>query len=86
MKRIKRRLSLTLRGSQTIDESLSELAEQMTIEENSSKDSGECGQVCSYVCVQFCAAYECVSIHAALLCFVCAQLQLVVYAGDIQLH
>lgn len=41
MKRIKRRLSLTLRGSQTIDESLSELAEQMTIEENSSKDSGE---------------------------------------------
>uniref|UniRef100_A0A8C1MHR4 Cyclin-dependent kinase 17 n=1 Tax=Cyprinus carpio TaxID=7962 RepID=A0A8C1MHR4_CYPCA len=42
MKRFKRRLSLTLRGSQTIDESLSELAEQMTIEENSSKDSGEC--------------------------------------------
>uniref|UniRef100_A0A8B9GT23 cyclin-dependent kinase n=1 Tax=Astyanax mexicanus TaxID=7994 RepID=A0A8B9GT23_ASTMX len=40
MKRFKRRLSLTLRGSQTIDESLSELAEQMTIEENSSKDSG----------------------------------------------
>uniref|UniRef100_A0A3B1KAG1 cyclin-dependent kinase n=3 Tax=Astyanax mexicanus TaxID=7994 RepID=A0A3B1KAG1_ASTMX len=39
MKRFKRRLSLTLRGSQTIDESLSELAEQMTIEENSSKDS-----------------------------------------------
>lgn len=41
MKRFKRRLSLTLRGSHTIDESLSELAEQMTIEENSSKDSGE---------------------------------------------
>lgn len=41
MKRFKRRLSLSLRGSQTIDESLSELAEQMTIEENSSKDSGE---------------------------------------------
>uniref|UniRef100_A0A673KER8 cyclin-dependent kinase n=1 Tax=Sinocyclocheilus rhinocerous TaxID=307959 RepID=A0A673KER8_9TELE len=39
MKRFKRRLSLTLRGSQTIDESLSELAEQMTIEENSSKDN-----------------------------------------------
>ncbi|KAJ1162220.1 hypothetical protein NDU88_002691, partial [Pleurodeles waltl] len=38
MKKFKRRLSLTLRGSQTIDESLSELAEQMTIEENSSKD------------------------------------------------
>ncbi|XP_009946727.1 cyclin-dependent kinase 17 isoform X1 [Gavia stellata] len=40
MKKFKRRLSLTLRGSQTIDESLSELAEQMTIEENSSKDNG----------------------------------------------
>ncbi|GAB5574120.1 cyclin-dependent kinase 17 isoform X1 [Prionailurus iriomotensis] len=39
MKKFKRRLSLTLRGSQTIDESLSELAEQMTIEENSSKDN-----------------------------------------------
>ncbi|EMP26912.1 Cyclin-dependent kinase 17 [Chelonia mydas] len=44
MKKFKRRLSLTLRGSQTIDESLSELAEQMTIEENSSKDNG--GSVC----------------------------------------
>lgn len=32
---------MTLRGSQTIDESLSELAEQMTIEENSSKDNGK---------------------------------------------
>ncbi len=42
MKRFKRRWSLTLHGSQTIDESLSELAEQMTVEENSSKDSGEC--------------------------------------------
>uniref|UniRef100_A0AAY4EXT4 cyclin-dependent kinase n=1 Tax=Denticeps clupeoides TaxID=299321 RepID=A0AAY4EXT4_9TELE len=41
MKKFKRRLSLTLRGSQTIDESLSELAEQMTIEENSSKDNGQ---------------------------------------------
>ena len=41
MKRFKRRLSQTLRGSQTIDESLSELAEQMTIEENGLKDSGE---------------------------------------------
>lgn len=30
-----------MRGSQTIDESLSELAEQMTIEENSSKDNGK---------------------------------------------
>lgn len=39
MKKFKRRLSLTLRGSQTIDESLSELAEQMTIEESSSKDN-----------------------------------------------
>ena len=41
MKKFKRRLSLTLRGSQTIDESLSELAEQMTIEEISSKDNGK---------------------------------------------
>uniref|UniRef100_A0A667WXN8 Cyclin dependent kinase 17 n=1 Tax=Myripristis murdjan TaxID=586833 RepID=A0A667WXN8_9TELE len=40
MKRIKRRLSLTLRSSQTIDESLSELAEQMTIEDGGSKDNG----------------------------------------------
>uniref|UniRef100_A0A673KAC8 Cyclin-dependent kinase 17-like n=1 Tax=Sinocyclocheilus rhinocerous TaxID=307959 RepID=A0A673KAC8_9TELE len=54
MKRFKRRLSLTLRGSQTIDESLSELAEQMTIEENSSKDSGECVR-CTFhiVCCSF---------------------------------
>lgn len=41
MKKFKRRFSLTLRGSQTIDESLSELAEQMTIEENSNKDNGK---------------------------------------------
>uniref|UniRef100_A0A8L0DJT6 Cyclin dependent kinase 17 n=1 Tax=Oncorhynchus mykiss TaxID=8022 RepID=A0A8L0DJT6_ONCMY len=41
MKRFRRRLSQTLRGSQTIDESLSELAEQKTIEENGIKDSGE---------------------------------------------
>lgn len=41
MKKFKRRLSQTLRGSHTIDESLSELAEQMTIEENGLKDSGE---------------------------------------------
>lgn len=57
MKRIKRRLSLTLRGSQTIDESLSELAEQMTIEENSSKDSGEWDQTCWFVvlcCFKMC--------------------------------
>uniref|UniRef100_A0A8C9Z246 Cyclin dependent kinase 17 n=1 Tax=Sander lucioperca TaxID=283035 RepID=A0A8C9Z246_SANLU len=39
MKRFKRRLSQTLRGSHTVDESLSELAEQMTIEENGLKDS-----------------------------------------------
>lgn len=39
MNKFKRRLSLSLQGSQTIDESLSELAEQMTIEENSSKDN-----------------------------------------------
>lgn len=40
MKRIKKRLSLTLRSSQTVDESLSELAEQMTIEDGGTKDSG----------------------------------------------
>ncbi|XP_074482448.1 cyclin-dependent kinase 17 [Sebastes fasciatus] len=39
MKRIKKRLSLTLRSSQTIDESLSELAEQMTIEDGGNKDN-----------------------------------------------
>lgn len=39
MKRIKKRLSLTLRSSQTVDESLSELAEQMTVEDGA-KDSG----------------------------------------------
>lgn len=41
MKRIKKRLSLTLRSSQTIDESLSELAEQMTIEDGGTKDNGK---------------------------------------------
>lgn len=41
MKRIKKRLSLTLRSSQTIDESLSELAEQMTIEDGGTKDNGD---------------------------------------------
>lgn len=40
MKRIKKRLSLTLRPSQTVDESLSELAEQMTVEDGGTKDSG----------------------------------------------
>ncbi|CAB1322713.1 unnamed protein product [Coregonus sp. 'balchen'] len=40
MKKFRRRLSQTLRGSQTIDESLSELAEQMNTEENGIKDSG----------------------------------------------
>ncbi|XP_046878639.1 LOW QUALITY PROTEIN: cyclin-dependent kinase 17 [Hypomesus transpacificus] len=39
MKRFRRRLSLTLHTSHTIDESLSELAEQMTIEDNGSIDS-----------------------------------------------
>lgn len=43
MKRIKKRLSLTLRSSQTIDESLSELAEQMTIEDGGTKDNGQFG-------------------------------------------
>lgn len=41
MKRIKKRLSLTLRPSQTVDESLSELAEQMTVEDGGTKDSGK---------------------------------------------
>lgn len=50
MKKFKRRLSLTLRGSQTIDESLSELAEQMTIEENGSKDNGKHdGRICQCI-------------------------------------
>lgn len=40
MKRIKKRLSLTLRSSQSVDESLSELAEQLTIEDGGTKDSG----------------------------------------------
>uniref|UniRef100_A0A8C5BE91 Protein kinase domain-containing protein n=1 Tax=Gadus morhua TaxID=8049 RepID=A0A8C5BE91_GADMO len=40
MKRFRRRLSLTLRPSQSVDESLSELAEQLTIEDSVSKDSG----------------------------------------------
>uniref|UniRef100_A0A8C6UBH5 cyclin-dependent kinase n=1 Tax=Neogobius melanostomus TaxID=47308 RepID=A0A8C6UBH5_9GOBI len=40
MKRFKKRLSLTLRSSQTIDESLSELAEQMTLEDGGTKDNG----------------------------------------------
>uniref|UniRef100_A0A8C6UBE9 Cyclin-dependent kinase 17 n=1 Tax=Neogobius melanostomus TaxID=47308 RepID=A0A8C6UBE9_9GOBI len=39
MKRFKKRLSLTLRSSQTIDESLSELAEQMTLEDGGTKDN-----------------------------------------------
>uniref|UniRef100_A0A3B5L9B5 cyclin-dependent kinase n=1 Tax=Xiphophorus couchianus TaxID=32473 RepID=A0A3B5L9B5_9TELE len=39
MKRIKKRLSLTVRPSLTIDESLSELAEQMTIEDGGTKDN-----------------------------------------------
>ena len=41
MKRFRRRLSLTLRPSQSVDESLSELAEQLTIEDSISKDSGQ---------------------------------------------
>uniref|UniRef100_A0A8C6V319 Cyclin-dependent kinase 17 n=1 Tax=Neogobius melanostomus TaxID=47308 RepID=A0A8C6V319_9GOBI len=39
MKRFKKHISQRLRGSHTINESLSELAEQMTIEENGLKDS-----------------------------------------------
>uniref|UniRef100_A0AAY4BRF4 Protein kinase domain-containing protein n=1 Tax=Denticeps clupeoides TaxID=299321 RepID=A0AAY4BRF4_9TELE len=39
MKKLKRRLAQTLRGSRTVEESLSELAEQMTIEERALKDS-----------------------------------------------
>ncbi len=35
MKRFKRRLSLTIRGGRGVDDSLSELAEQLTIEETS---------------------------------------------------
>ncbi|KAL2093548.1 hypothetical protein ACEWY4_010860 [Coilia grayii] len=39
MKKFKRRLALTLRGSHTVEESLSELAEHMTIEDSALKDS-----------------------------------------------
>lgn len=42
LKRIKRRLSLTFRGSRGVDESLSELAEHLTIEENGGiKENGK---------------------------------------------
>ena len=42
LKRIKRRLSLTFRGSRGVDESLSELAESLTVEENGAiKENGE---------------------------------------------
>ena len=42
LKRLKRRLSLTFRGSRGVDESLSELAEQLTIEENGGiKENGK---------------------------------------------
>ncbi|XP_061920428.1 cyclin-dependent kinase 17-like [Entelurus aequoreus] len=39
MKRMKKRLSLTLRSSHSVDESLSELAEQMTMEDGGTKDN-----------------------------------------------
>ena len=42
LKRLKRRLSLTFRSNRAIDESLSELAEDLTIEENGGvKENGE---------------------------------------------
>ena len=42
LKRLKRRLSLTFKGSRGVDESLSELAESLTIEENGGiKENGE---------------------------------------------
>ncbi|XP_067908475.1 cyclin-dependent kinase 16-like [Heterodontus francisci] len=40
MRIIKRRLSMTLRSSRPLDDSLSQLAEQMSLEDNNSKDSG----------------------------------------------
>ncbi|XP_005987086.1 cyclin-dependent kinase 17 isoform X4 [Latimeria chalumnae] len=40
MKIIKRRLSMTLRSSRPVDDSLSELAEQMNLDENNVKDNG----------------------------------------------
>ncbi|XP_032828302.2 cyclin-dependent kinase 17-like isoform X4 [Petromyzon marinus] len=40
MKKLKRRLSLTLRGGRPVDEALSELAEQMTMEDGTIKDNG----------------------------------------------
>ncbi|CAN0063181.1 unnamed protein product [Lampetra planeri] len=42
MKKLKRRLSLTLRGGRPVDEALSELAEQMTMEDGTIKDNGTC--------------------------------------------
>ncbi|XP_072328092.1 cyclin-dependent kinase 16-like isoform X3 [Scyliorhinus torazame] len=40
MRIIKRRLSMTLRSSRPLDDSLSQLAEQISLEENNSKDNG----------------------------------------------
>nr|XP_006014269.1 PREDICTED: cyclin-dependent kinase 16-like [Latimeria chalumnae] len=39
MKKIKRQLSMTLRGSRTSEKNLSELSEQITIEENNASDN-----------------------------------------------
>uniref|UniRef100_A0A4W3KA27 cyclin-dependent kinase n=1 Tax=Callorhinchus milii TaxID=7868 RepID=A0A4W3KA27_CALMI len=41
MKIIKRRLSMSLRSSRPVDDSLSELAEQMNLDENNVKDNGK---------------------------------------------
>ncbi|XP_062891329.1 cyclin-dependent kinase 17-like isoform X1 [Mobula hypostoma] len=44
MKKIKRQLSMTLRGSQASEKSLSDLSEQINIEENNVSDSGRASQ------------------------------------------
>ena len=51
MKRLKRRLSQTFRNSTVIEDSLSELTESMSIEENGTKEGELYGQgVFPYVC------------------------------------
>ncbi|XP_072343945.1 cyclin-dependent kinase 17-like isoform X1 [Scyliorhinus torazame] len=44
MKKIKRQLSMTLRGSQTSEKSLTDLSEQLNVEENNISDNGRTAQ------------------------------------------
>lgn len=57
IKRLKRRLSLTLRGGRAGEDSLSELAEQLTIEETSDiavRENGEFMLFCSLMLCSTC--------------------------------